>query len=343
MEISYNNQRNKKVLAFLVWGQERGGQILEIAQKTAKKKRRKGHFIRDLKKQWPLHLMVIPGVIFVIIFIYLPIYGLVMAFQRFTVMDTFATARWVGLENFRIIAQDSFFWDSVWNTIGISLLKMLFGFVAPIILAIQIHEMKAGRLKKTIQSISYLPHFLSWVILGGMMITWLSSNGLINQILQLFGGANPPQNHLLNADAYWFIAAISEVWKSAGWGTILYLAALSKVDPTYYEAAKIDGASRLQMIRHITIPSLKFIISINLVLTISGLLGSNLDQTMVLQNPVNQPASEVISTYVFRMALVQGDFSYATAVGLATSVVALVLLLLTTAVSKKLNDNESIL
>jgi len=304
---------------------------------------KQGRFIKDLKKQWPLHLMVIPGIIAVIIFVYIPIYGLVMAFQRFTVLDTFATARWVGFENFRIILNDSFFWDSVWNTLGISFLKILFGFFAPIILAIQIHEMKAGRLKKTIQSISYLPHFLSWVILGGMMITWLSTNGLINQILQLFGGASPPQNHLLNTGSYWWIAAISDMWKNAGWGTILYLAAMSKVDPTYYEAAKIDGANRLQMIRHITIPSLKFIISLNLVLTISGLLGSNLDQTLVLQNPVNQPVSEVISSYVFRMGITQGDFSYATAVGLGTSVISLILLLITTTVSKKLNDNQSIL
>jgi putative aldouronate transport system permease protein len=287
--------------------------------------------------------MVIPGIIFVIIFVYIPIYGLVIAFQRFTVMDTIGTARWVGFDNFRIILSDRFFWDSVWNTVGISLIKMLFGFVAPIILAIQIHEMKKGALKKIVQTISYLPHFLSWVILGGMMITWLSTNGLINQVLQLFGAATNPQNHLLNANAYWLIAALSDVWKNVGWGTILYLAALSKVDPTYYEAAKIDGANRFQMIRHITIPSLRLIISLNFVLTISGLLGSNLDQTLVLQNPVNQPASEVIGSYVFRMGIVQGDFSYATAVGLGTSIIALILLVTANTVTKKLNDNESIL
>lgn len=300
-------------------------------------------FTKDLKKQLPLHTMVIPGIIFVIIFVYIPIYGLVMAFQRFTVMDTFETARWVGFDNFRIIMNDPFFWESVYNTLGISLMKMLFGFVAPIILAVQIHEMKNGPLKKIIQTISYLPHFLSWVILGGMMITWLSTNGLINQVLQIFGGASSPQNHLLNANSYWLIAALSDVWKNVGWGTILYLAALSKIDPTYYEAAKIDGANRLQMIKSITIPSLRLIISLNFVLTISGLLGSNLDQTLVLQNPVNQPASEVIGSYVFRMGIVQGDFSYATAVGLGTSIIALILLLTANTVTKKLNDNESIL
>lgn len=300
-------------------------------------------FTRSLKKQWPLHMMVIPGIIFVIIFVYIPIYGLIMAFQRFTTLDTFATAPWVGLENFRFIMEDRFFWRSVFNTVMLSLFKMLFGFVAPIILAIQIHEMKTGRLKKTIQTISYLPHFLSWVILGGMMITWLSTNGLVNQILSLFGGANPPQNHLLNANAYWLIAALSDVWKSAGWGTILYLAALSKVDPTYYEAAKIDGANRFQMIRHITMPSLKFIISLNFVLTISGLLGSNMDQAMVLMNPINQPMAEVISTYTLRVGLTRGDFSYATAVGLGTSIVSLILLLSTTMLTKKMNDNQSIL
>jgi len=300
-------------------------------------------FKKDFKKQWPLHAMVIPGVIFVAIFVYIPIYGLVMAFQRFTVMDTFETARWVGWDNFRIILADSFFWNSVRNTLGISLLRMVFGFIAPIILAIQIHEMKGGPLKKFIQTVSYLPHFLSWVILGGMMISWLSTNGLFNQLGQLFGLVDTPTNHLLHANRYWLIAALSDVWKNVGWGTILYLAALSKVDPTYYEAAKIDGANRVQMIRHITIPSLRLIIALNFVLTISGLLGSNLDQTLVLQNPVNQPTSEIIGSYVFRMGIVQGDFSYATAVGLGTSIIALLLLVLANTVTKKLNDNESIL
>ena len=303
----------------------------------------KSRFIKDFKQQWPLHTMVIPGIIFVIIFVYIPIYGLVIAFQRFTVMDTFGTARWVGFDNFRIILDDPFFWDSVRNTIGINLLRMVFGFFAPIILAIQIYEMRQGPLKKIVQTISYLPHFLSWVILGGMMITWLSTNGLINQLLQLIGLAQNPQNHLLNANSYWFIAVVSDVWKNVGWGTILYLAALSKVDPTYYEAAKIDGANRFQMIRHITVPSLRMIISLNFILTISGLLGSNIDQTLVLQNPVNQPASEVIGSYVFRMGIVQGDFSYATAVGLGTSIIALILLVTANKVTKKLNDNESIL
>jgi len=148
---------------------------------------------------------------------------------------------------------------------------------------------------------------------------------------------------MLDAGKYWWIASISDVWKEAGWGTILYLATMAKIDPTYYEAAKMDGASRLRQIWSITIPMIRNIISLNLILTISGLLNSNLDQTLVLMNSQNQPRSEVINSYVYRIGLMQGDFSYATAVGLGISVISLILLVVTNFVTKKLNDNQSVL
>ncbi|OAB33535.1 ABC transporter permease subunit, partial [Paenibacillus macquariensis] len=217
------------------------------------------------------------------------------------------------------------------------------GFIIPIILAIMIYELNGGRFKKFVQTVSYLPHFLSWIVLGGMLITWFSTTGLFNELLLNIGLISKPQNILLDAGKYWWIATLSDIWKEVGWGTILYLAIMSKIDPTYYEAAKIDGASRIRQIWNITIPNMKSIISLNLILTVSGLLGSNLDQTLVLMNSQNRVKAEVINSYVYRMGMTQGDFSYATAVGLGVSIVSVILLVTANKVSSKLNDNQSVL
>lgn len=309
----------------------------------ATRKERISRWWFQFKNQWELQTMVLPGIIFMFIFSYIPIYGLTIAFKSYTVIDTIDSAPWVGLENFRIILGDKFFWESVVNTLGISFLKLGIGFVIPIILAILIFELKDGPFKKLVQTISYMPHFLSWIVLGGMLITWLSTTGLLNQILAGLGVAAQPKNYLLDADAYWWIAVLSDIWKEAGWGTILYLATMSKIDPSYYEAAKIDGASRLKQITSITLPMMSTIISLNLILTVSGLLGSNLDQTLVLMNPQNQAKAEVINSYVYRMGMTQGDFSYATAVGLGISIVSVILLLISNKVTSSLNDNQSVL
>jgi len=303
--------------------------------------KRKG-FGSRLWSQMPLQIMVWPGIIFMIIFCYMPIYGLSVAFKHYTVVDTFQSAQWVGFENFKIAFSDKFFWDSVGNTLAISFLKILIGFPLPIILAIQISELPNGRFKKMVQTISYLPHFLSWVVLGGMVINWMSTTGAFSTILLSLGVIDKPVNYLLQPDKYWLIAALTDVWKEAGWNTILYLAVIASIDPTYYEAARIDGAGKLRQIWYITLPLMRRIIALTFTLTIGGLLGSNLDQTLVLMNAINRPKAEVINSYVFRMGLTQGDFSYATAVGLAISIVSLILVLSTNALTKRLNDSESI-
>lgn len=271
---------------------------------------------------------------------YIPIYGLKIAFQNYTVVDTLDTAKWVGLENFRIILTDKYFWDSVYNTLGISLLKLLIGFVAPIILAVMIFELKGGVFKRVVQTISYMPHFLSWIVLGGMLISWLSTNGMFNSVLKGLGLISEGKNILLDADKYWWIAVLSDVWKSADWGTILYLASMAGIDSTYYEAARIDGAGRMRQIWSITLPLIKTIIGLNFILTISGLLGSNLDQTLVLMNTQNQPRAEVINSYVYRMGISQGDFSYATAAGLGVSIVSVILLVIANKLTSRLNEQS---
>lgn len=287
--------------------------------------------------------MVLPGVAFMIVFNYIPIYGIIIAFKNYTIVDTVSSAPWVGLENFRIIMEDSFFWEAVRNTLAISLMKLFLGFAIPIILAVMIFEMRDGHLKKVIQTISYIPHFFSWIVLGGMLISWLSTNGFINQVMMSLGLMNQGVNHLLDPDKYWWIAVLSDLWKEVGWGTILYLAGMSRIDPTFYEAARIDGASKLTQIRTITLPLLAPIISLNLILNVSGLLGSNLDQTLVLMNAQNQNKSEVINSFVYRMRLTQGDFSYATAVGLGISVISIVLLVITDRITRKMNNGRSVI
>ncbi len=302
--------------------------------------------MKKLKKfydQRQLHWMVLPGVAFMIVFNYIPIYGIIIAFKNYTIVDTVSSAPWVGLENFRIIMEDSFFWEAVLNTLAISLMKLFLGFAIPIILAVMIFEMRDGHLKKVIQTISYIPHFFSWIVLGGMLISWLSTNGFINQVMMSLGLMNQGVNHLLDPDKYWWIAVLSDLWKEVGWGTILYLAGMSRIDPTFYEAARIDGASKLTQIRTITLPLLAPIISLNLILNVSGLLGSNLDQTLVLMNAQNQNKSEVINSFVYRMGLTQGDFSYATAVGLGISVISIVLLVITDRITRKMNNGRSVI
>ena len=302
--------------------------------------------MKKLKKfydQRQLHWMVLPGVAFMIVFNYIPIYGIIIAFKNYTIVDTVSSAPWVGLENFRIIMEDSFFWEAVRNTLAISLMKLFLGFAIPIILAVMIFEMRDGHLKKVIQTISYIPHFFSWIVLGGMLISWLSTNGFINQVMMSLGLMNQGVNHLLDPDKYWWIAVLSDLWKEVGWGTILYLAGMSRIDPTFYEAARIDGASKLTQIRTITLPLLAPIISLNLILNVSGLLGSNLDQTLVLMNAQNQNKSEVTNSFVYRMGLTQGDFSYATAVGLGISVISIVLLVITDRITRKMNNGRSVI
>lgn len=294
----------------------------------------------DFKNQIPLQMMVLPGIVFMIVFNYIPIYGLKIAFQNYTVVDTLDSAAWAGMENFMIIVKDKYFWQSVYNTLGISLLKLLIGFITPVILAVMIYELKDGRFKRIVQTISYMPHFLSWIVLGGMIITWLSTTGMFNQILMGLGILEEGKNILLDADKYWWIAVLSDVWKSTGWGTILYLATMAGIDPTYYEAARIDGAGRIRQIISITIPLMKTIISLNFILTVSGLLNSNLDQTLVLMNTQNQTRAEVINSYVYRMGLAQGDFSYATAAGLGVSIVSVILLVIANKLTSRMNEQS---
>lgn len=296
--------------------------------------------LTKFKNQSMYQLMVWPGVLLLIVFNFIPMYGIIIAFKDYSVLGTIAEADWVGLEYFREFLSDRMFWNVMRNTLGISFFKLLLGFPAAILLAVMINELVNEKLKKLVQTISYLPHFLSWVILGGMFITWLSETGLVNNILMDLNLVEKPIRFLTDPNKYWAIAVISDIWKEIGWNTILYIAAMTGINPALYEAAKIDGASKLQQIFKITIPSIRHIIALTFVLSVGGLLGSNLDQTLVLQNSVNYQASEVINSYVYKMGIQLGDFSYATAVGLFVSVFSLILVVVSHWFTKKLSDES---
>ncbi len=307
-----------------------------------KKKEKISRWFYDFRRQWQLQLMVWPGIIFLIIFSYIPMWGVLIAFKNYGMTDTFSSAPWVGLSNFQQIVSDPTFWSSMVNTLAISLIKLGIQFPLTIIMAVMIYEVKEGIFKKTVQTISYLPHFLSWIVLGGMIISWMGTGGIFNQLLGLIG-IHSTANHLLDPNSYWAIASLSDTWKEVGWGTIMYLAAMSGIDPTLYEAATIDGASRIRKIWSITIPSIRFMIILQLIMWVPGIIGSNLDQTMALINGAIYQTANVVNYYTFQMAIAQGNLSYGTAVGLGMSVVGLILTLMVYFATKKLNDGVSVL
>ncbi len=313
---------------------------METKAMMGERKPRKQNFLGRLKAQSFYQAMVWPGIILMTIFNFIPLYGIIIAFKDYSVLDTIANAEWVGTQYFQEFFSDRMFWTVMTNTLGISFFKLLIGFPAAIGLAILINEIVHVRLKKVVQTVSYLPHFLSWVILGGMFITWLSDTGLVNNMLLGAGLIDQPIRFLTDPDKYWAIAVISDIWKEVGWNTILYIAAMTGINPALYEAARMDGASKFQQITRITIPSIRHIIALTFVLSVGGLLGSNLDQTLVLQNPVNYQSSEVINSFVYKMGIQQGDFSYATAVGLFVSVISLILVVGSHLLTKKISDES---
>lgn len=284
--------------------------------------------------------MAILGVIWMIIFNYVPMYGIIIAFKEFNIVKAISDAPWVGFDHFKEFFQDENFRYVMKNTLGISLIKLVIGFPLPILFALFLNEVRSVRFKKAIQTISYLPHFLSWVILGGILATWLADVGIISDLLLALNIIQEPTSFLAEPNYFWGIIITSDIWKELGWSAIIYLAAIASVSPEMYEAATIDGAGRFQKMWYVTLPSIKATISILFILAVSGVLNSNFDQILVLRNALNESASNVIDIYVYQTGMQQGRYSYSTAVGLFKSVIALILLLLANRVTKKMNDTS---
>ncbi|MCL2761677.1 MAG: ABC transporter permease subunit [Treponema sp.] len=294
-----------------------------------------------------LQIMALFGLLWMVIFNYAPMYGLLIAFkQNFRPTESifslsFLTSGWAshgGFNHFIAFIKDPEFAHILQNTLGISLLRLFVVFPLPIIFALLLNEVHLPQFKRFVQTISYLPHFLSWVVLGGILTTWLSETGFFNDILVKMGVLKQGVTFLAFPQYFWGIITISSIWKELGWSAIIYLAAISGIDQDMYEAAEIDGVGRLQKIWHITLPCIMGTITILFILAVGGLLNSNFDQILVLWNPLNAPRSNVIDIYTYHSAMRSMRFSYAAAIGFFKSIVAFGLLFGANRITKKLND-----
>jgi putative aldouronate transport system permease protein len=297
-------------------------------------------FLRRLKEQKYLHAMAIPGIIWMFIFCYIPMYGITIAFKNYDIAGTFQAAPWVGFEHFAEFFSDEKFSLVVKNTIGISLWKLVVGFPLPIILALLLNELRSVAFKRVVQTITYLPHFISWVVLGGIMMIWFEETGIGTELLVRLGIINQPAFIFAEPQYFWSLAVVTDVWKELGWSAIIYLAAIAGIDQELYEAAIVDGAGRFRRMWNITLPCMKPTIAILFVLAVSGLMSTNFDQIFVMKNAMNAQSSEVLDIFVYRMGLQSYRFSYAAAIGLFRSVISLALLLAANFITKKLTEDS---
>ncbi|MBP1969332.1 putative aldouronate transport system permease protein [Virgibacillus natechei] len=296
-------------------------------KKTKHKKQPKKKQKWNLKNTWPLHMLLIPGVILSLIFQYGPMGGIIMAFQDYKPWLGFFESEWVGLEHFRTMFEFDYARQVIWNTLVISVLKLITGLVVPITVALLLNEVYKMAFKRTIQTIIYLPYFLSWVILGGILIDILSpEGGLVNMVLGVFG--IDPIFFLGSNDWFRSTVVITDIWKETGFNTIVFLAAITAVNPNLYEAAVIDGANRWKQTLYITLPAMLPIIIVVGTLSLGNILNAGFDQIFNLYNPLVYESGDIIDTYVYRIGLVNGDFSYGAAVGLFKSAISLVLIVI---------------
>ena len=313
-------------------------------------KKTKGYIIkRGAIKFWrqkEIQLFALAGVVYLLIFSVLPMFGIILAFKSYKITSGVAgifTSEWVGLKYFKEFFSDYRFPELLRNTIAISTLKMIFAFPFPILLAVLISECKNKVFKRVVQTVSYLPNFISWVLVYGISSALLAqSSGVINEILVKLGIVSQGIPVLTDPDYFWGMAVVLSIWKSSGWWAIIFLAAIAGIDSTLYEAASIDGAGRLKRIWHITLPGIKGSIVTVLILSIGsflggGMVGSNFEQSFLMGNTVNNATSEIIQTYAFKMGMAQGRFSYATAVDLIQSMISIILVIISNFVAKKIS------
>ncbi|WP_409341879.1 ABC transporter permease [Paenibacillus sp. MBLB4367] len=279
--------------------------------------------LRQFHRYKYYYVLLIPGLVYFILFHYIPMGGIIVAFKDFKLAKGIFASDWAGLKWFQLLFEADDFWTALKNTIYISFYKLIFGFPFPILLAIMLNELLGSAFKRVIQTIIYFPHFLSWVVLGGIMFTLFSTK---SGILSFIGFDSSP---LMEPSSFRALLVGSEIWKEAGWGTIIYLAAIAGINPELYEAAKIDGATRFQAIRYITLPSIAGTIVILLILRTGQILNAGFDQVFILYNPMVYNVADILDTYVYRIGLSMGRYSLAAAAGLFKSAVGLLMLLFT--------------
>lgn len=293
--------------------------------------------IVDFKKNKWKYLIVLPVIVYMIIFNYKPMYGVIIAFKDYRPAMGIMASPWAGLKHFQTFVSDVNFWRVLKNTLRISLASIVWGFPAPILLALMINEVKNTKFKKTVQTITYLPHFVAVVIICGMIREFCLSDGLFNVIIEAFGGT--ASSLLQKPELFTTIYVASDIWQGVGWGSIIYLAAISGIDQEQYEAARVDGAGRLQRIIHITIPSIMPTVITLLILRMGKILGVGYEKILLLYNATTYSTADVISTYVYRTGLLGAQWSYSTAVGLFNSIVNIIVLVLSNKISKKVSGS----
>lgn len=294
---------------------------------------------KNFRKNWMLYVMILPVVIYYLIFAYTPMYGVILAFKNYRIKDGIMGSPWVGFDHFIRFFKGYNFWTLIKNTLGISVYSLLVGFPIPIIFALLLNYIKSKPLKKTVQMVSYAPYFISTVVICGMLTIFMNPDtGIFNTILNLFGKESV--NFLAKPQWFKSIYVWSGVWQGMGWSSIIYISALSGVDYEMHEAAIVDGATKVQRILHIDLPSIKPTIIMMLILQLGSLMGVGFEKVYLLQNTLNKSAASVISTYVYEVGLINSDYGYSTAVGLFNSIINVILLVAANQICKKVADES---
>ncbi len=294
--------------------------------------------MREVRRNWQIYLFIAPVFIYLMVFKYYPIYFVQIAFRNYRITRSVLDSPWVGFANFMTMFDTPGFFDALTNSILISIYKLLAGFPMPIILALLLNEMNSLRFKRITQTAIYLPHFISWAIISGIMYNLLSvDGGVINNVIRAFGGK---EIYFLGDPKYYrTILVLSNMWKEAGWGTILYLAAITNIDPSLYEAATVDGANRWQRLWHITIAGIRSTIVVLFIIRLGHVLDAGFEQAMALNNTMVRSVGDILDTFVYRIGLEEGKYTIATAAGLFKTAVAAVLVLSSDKVAKKLGES----
>lgn len=293
---------------------------------------------KDFRKHYWIYFMAIPMIVYYILFHYIPMYGAIIAFKNYAPALGVSKSPWAGLAHFKSFFSSVYFERLIRNTLQINIKLLVFGFPIPIIFAILLNEIRSVRFLKGVQIISYLPHFISTMVLCGMIVDFCARDGIITQIAQLFGAAN--SNLLLKPENYQTIYVASDIWQTMGWNSIIFYAAITGIDQALYEAASMDGASRFQKILHVTLPGIKQTIVIMLILRLGQMMSLGYEKTILLYNANTYETADVISTYVYRKGLIDYDYSYSTAVGLFNSAINFIMLVFANQLSKKFNETS---
>lgn len=292
---------------------------------------------QDFHRHKYKYLVVLPVIIYMILFHYKPMYGIVIAFQNFRATLGIADSPWVGFKHFVRFFDDIYFWRILRNTLSISLWSIVFSFPAPIILALLLNEVRVSWFKRTVQTITYMPHFIAMVVVCGLIKNYCQSNGVISDIIVFFGGERT--NLLADSDLFYPIYILSDIWQQVGWSSIIYLAALAGIDQEQYEAARVDGAGRIRQMLYITLPGIVPMISMQLILSLGSVLSVGYEKILLLYQPLTYEVADVISTYVYRKGMVDGEYSFSTAIQLFNSIVNIFFLLTSNRISKKMGQS----